>query len=104
WPAGRDAFGVLRPSAGRGWATAAFDDNIARAVGARRECCEDRPVQDGSLIARFARARRDPTLAVLEGLHALKHALRFGATVLEVVARDPERLHRLPEKIPPDAR
>ena len=30
---------------------------------------------DGSLIPRFRRARRDPSLAVLEGFHALKHAL-----------------------------
>jgi RNA methyltransferase, TrmH family len=61
-------------------------------------------VQDGSLIARFGRARRDPTLAVLEGLHALKHALRFGATVLEVITRDPERLERLARELAPDVR
>jgi RNA methyltransferase, TrmH family len=59
-------------------------------------------VQDGSLIARFGRARRDPAVAVLEGLHALKHALRFGATIFEVVARDPERLDRLAAELAPD--
>jgi TrmH family RNA methyltransferase len=59
-------------------------------------------VQDGSLIARFGRARRDPAVAVLEGLHALKHALRFGATIQEVVTRDPGRLDRLATELAPD--
>ena len=31
------------------------------------------------LVARYRQARRDPTLAVIEGFHAVKHALRFGA-------------------------
>jgi TrmH family RNA methyltransferase len=67
-----------------------------------RAGCDDRPVQDGSLIPRFGRARRDPAFAVLEGLHALKHALRFGATVLEVVTPDPECLDRLAGELAPD--
>ena len=37
-----------------------------------------------STAERFHRARRDPELAVLEGFHALKHALRFGADILEL--------------------
>jgi TrmH family RNA methyltransferase len=59
-------------------------------------------VPDGSLIARFGRARRDPAVAVLEGLHALKHALRFGATVLEVVTPDRDRVDRLAGELAPD--
>jgi TrmH family RNA methyltransferase len=59
-------------------------------------------VQDGSLIPRFGRARRDPSLAVLEGFHPLKHALRFGANVLEVVSRDPAELDRLATLLAPD--
>lgn len=59
-------------------------------------------MHDGSLIPRFGRARRDPSLAVLEGLHALKHALRFGATVLEVVTRDRAELARLAALLAPD--
>jgi len=59
-------------------------------------------VQDGSLIPRFGRARRDPTLAVLEGLHPLKHALRFDATVLEVLTRDLAELERLTRELAPD--
>ncbi|MFI4985520.1 MAG: TrmH family RNA methyltransferase [Solirubrobacterales bacterium] len=59
-------------------------------------------MQEGSLIPRFGRARRDQTLAVLEGLHALKHALRFGANVLEVVCCDPAELDRLAALLAPD--
>jgi RNA methyltransferase, TrmH family len=59
-------------------------------------------VQDGSLIPRFGRARRDPALAVLEGLHPLKHALRFGADVLEAVTRDAAALERLTAELAPD--
>ncbi len=64
--------------------------------------CDDRRVQDGSLIPRFGRARRDPALAVLEGLHPLKHALRFGADVLEAVTRDAGELARLSAELAPD--
>jgi RNA methyltransferase, TrmH family len=59
-------------------------------------------VQEGSLIPRFGRARRDEALAVLEGLHALKHALRFGANVLEVACCDPAELDRLAALLAPD--
>jgi TrmH family RNA methyltransferase len=59
-------------------------------------------VQDGSLIPRFGSARRDPALAVLEGLHPLKHALRFDATVLEALTRDAAELERLTAELAPD--
>ena len=59
-------------------------------------------MQDGALIPRFGRARRDPALAVLEGFHPLKHALRFGANVLEVVTRDRTELERLTARLAPD--
>jgi RNA methyltransferase, TrmH family len=59
-------------------------------------------VQDGSLIPRFGRARRDPSLAVLEGIHPLKHALRFDADVLEVLTPDRAALERLAGELAPD--
>jgi RNA methyltransferase, TrmH family len=59
-------------------------------------------MQDGSLIPRFGRARRDPTLAVLEGFHPLKHALRFDAPLLEVVTVDAPGLRRLAQALAPD--
>lgn len=59
-------------------------------------------MQEGSLIPRFGRARRDPSLAVLEGFHPLKHALRFGANVLEVVCSDAAQLDALAARLAPD--
>jgi RNA methyltransferase, TrmH family len=55
-----------------------------------------------ALIRRYRTARRDPQLAVLEGFHALKHALRFGAEVLEAVAADPAQLRELAAELAPD--
>jgi tRNA G18 (ribose-2'-O)-methylase SpoU len=57
---------------------------------------------DGSLIPRYGRARRDPSLAVLEGLHPLKHALRFHARVLEALCADLAGLERLAAQLAPD--
>jgi RNA methyltransferase, TrmH family len=58
--------------------------------------------RNGSLIPRYGRARRDPSLAVLEGLHPLKHALRFGASVVDVVCVDLAQLERLASRLAPD--
>src|SRR5437588_534522 len=69
---------------------------------ARAGACDHRPVQDGSLIPRFGRARRDRSLAVLEGLHALKHALRFDAVILEAVCSDARQLEQLAGQLAPD--
>jgi TrmH family RNA methyltransferase len=54
------------------------------------------------VVQRFRTARRDRDLAVLEGFHALKHALRFGADVIEAVACDPSELDRLAAGLAPD--
>ncbi len=59
------------------------------------------PVSD-ELVRRYRAARRDRSLAVLEGFHALKHALRFGAEVTEAVASDPEALEGLATDLAPD--
>jgi len=53
-------------------------------------------------VERFRAARRDRDLAVLEDFHPLKHAVRFGARVLEVVAVDSTRLRTLAERLAPD--
>jgi RNA methyltransferase, TrmH family len=51
---------------------------------------------------RFRTARRDPELTVVEGFHALKHALRFGAELVEAVAVDPAGLEALAAELAPD--
>ena len=57
---------------------------------------------DHDRIVRFRKARRDPELTVVEGFHALKHALRFGAELVEAVAVDPRQLDRLASDLAPD--
>jgi tRNA G18 (ribose-2'-O)-methylase SpoU len=54
------------------------------------------------LIHHFLQARRDPTLVVMEGLHALKHALRFGAEVELVVSPALASLLALTRELAPD--
>jgi TrmH family RNA methyltransferase len=60
------------------------------------------PLSAAALRRVFREARRDPDLAVLEGLHALKHALRFGAQIERVVLTDPERVRALAQTMAPD--
>lgn len=54
------------------------------------------------LIHRFRRARRQRDLVVVEGFHALKHALRFGAELVETYAVDPPALAELARELAPD--
>lgn len=44
----------------------------------------------------------DPAAVCLEGFHAIKHALRFGAELLEVCTDDPDRLAALAHELAPD--
>ena len=57
---------------------------------------------DHALIDRFRQARRDESLAVMDGLHAVKHGLRFGAETLEVVTPDVDAALELAEGVAPD--
>lgn len=47
-------------------------------------------------------ARRSDTLVVLEGVHACKHAIRFGARLHRVLSPDPDRLAALLAELAPD--
>jgi len=60
------------------------------------------PDRRQTLVERFRSARRDPSLVVIEGLHALRHALRFGAEPFEVLTSDPEGVERLARELAPD--
>jgi TrmH family RNA methyltransferase len=55
-----------------------------------------------ALVRRFRSARSDRDLAVLEGFHALKHGLRFGAEIVEAVATEPRRLDEMAAELAPD--
>ena len=59
---------------------------------------------DHALIDRFRQARRDTSLAVMDGLHAVKHSLRFGAETLEIVSPDVDAALRLAAEVAPDIR
>jgi TrmH family RNA methyltransferase len=59
------------------------------------------PLDAGSL-ALLRRAQRDPSLVLLEGMHALKHAVRFGAHVEVVASPEPAELARLLARVAPD--
>jgi RNA methyltransferase, TrmH family len=54
--------------------------------------------------AQVRRLRTDPDIAVLEGFHALKHALRFGARIELAVAADPDAADGLAAELAPDVR
>jgi TrmH family RNA methyltransferase len=50
----------------------------------------------------FRAARRDPSLVVLEGFHAVKHAVRFGAELVRLAVVDAEAAARLAAELAPD--
>lgn len=53
-------------------------------------------------LADVTRARRTPGLVVLEGFHAVKHALRFGGELLGTWTADPAALEELRLRLAPD--
>lgn len=61
------------------------------------------PARDAELTRRFYAAYRDPRLAVLEGFHPARHALRFGARLDVAVTSDPERLFTLASRLAPES-
>jgi TrmH family RNA methyltransferase len=59
-------------------------------------------LEPATVVRRFHEARRSSDLVVLQGFHALKHALRFGAHVELLACSDPWELNRLAEDLAPD--
>lgn len=55
-----------------------------------------------ALIRRFTEARQDPTLVVLEGVHAIKHARRFGVSLDAVCSPNPGAARSLMAALAPD--
>jgi TrmH family RNA methyltransferase len=58
--------------------------------------------ETAAFVRRFHDARRDPELVILQGFHALKHALRFGAGVDLVACSSAEEIARLASGLAPD--
>lgn len=54
------------------------------------------------IVTQFRTARADPALAVLEGFHAIKHAIRFGAEFVVVASRDAGEPAALARQLAPD--
>jgi RNA methyltransferase, TrmH family len=50
-------------------------------------------------LAAVTRARRTSGLVVLEGFHAIKHAIRFGAEILGAWTADPDELEELRQRL-----
>lgn len=69
-------------------------------AGSQREVASGDPPSD--VVSQVAAARQDPGSVVLEGLHPLKHALRFGARVGLVVAEDGFDLAAAATELAPD--
>ena len=57
---------------------------------------------DSGLVSEFQQARRSSGLVVLEGFHALKHAVRFGARIDTAVTSDLGELEGLVARLAPD--
>jgi RNA methyltransferase, TrmH family len=53
-------------------------------------------------LADVAQARRRRELVVLEGFHAIKHAIRFGGEILGMWTADPAELEALRARLAPD--
>lgn len=59
--------------------------------------------EESELTRRFYAAYRNPRLAVLEGFHPARHAIRFGATLEVAVTYDAPKLFKLAERLAPES-
>jgi RNA methyltransferase, TrmH family len=59
-------------------------------------------VPSDTLIAEFRRARTDGSLVVLEGFHAVKHGIRFGARIERLIVVDNVAVSDLAAQLAPD--
>jgi TrmH family RNA methyltransferase len=89
-----------------GASSAAAEQNAAafRSMSARREARAASPSDLPGIEDQFRAARSDPELALLEGFHAVKHAIRFGAELLALVGTDAAAAGGLADALAPDLR
>ena len=81
---------------------ARLDHRIAATVRPARLTAPHAAVKHGAIIGAFRAARADPALAVFEGFHALKHALRFDAEIVLAVTADRAAVAELAARLAPD--
>lgn len=62
----------------------------------------DSSLDIAAIVRRFHAARRDGEVVVLQGFHALKHALRFDGQIEAVVCSDQAQVDGLAEGLAPD--
>jgi RNA methyltransferase, TrmH family len=60
--------------------------------------------ESSKLIDQVHRAKRDSSLAVIEGVQALKHAVRFKAEIIKVITYDIKYLEVLLDELAPDVK
>jgi len=61
-------------------------------------------MKDTQLVDLFQKARKDNSLAVIEGVQAIKHAVRFKAAIKEVLTCDIKFLENLLDELAPDVK
>ncbi|MCB1971095.1 MAG: hypothetical protein KDG54_11870 [Geminicoccaceae bacterium] len=57
---------------------------------------------ENNILEQFGEARHDRRRLVIEGFHAIKHALRFGAQISLTVCRDPQQMRHMVATLAPD--
>lgn len=54
------------------------------------------------VVVQFQNVKNDSDIVIIEGVQALKHAMRFGAEVEDIITCDIAELHRLISELAPD--
>lgn len=60
------------------------------------------PARPSNYVALFAAARKSSDVVVVEGIHAVKHALRFGARFQHMITAEPERVRAVARELAAD--
>lgn len=100
-PQGGVALVSLRPALGL---RQLRESHVAEDLGGLGELDLARDHPQRMELKDVSRARRTRDLVVLEGFHAIKHAIRFGGEILGAWTADAEEVDGLIERLAPDVR
>lgn len=59
-------------------------------------------MKSSALISEFQKAKNDDSLVIIEGVQALKHAVRFNAEIYKIITCDADMLRDLINELAPD--